>query len=327
MPSLLTVVRMSGLQLALNAFLDAHDVVRLWRTARPFRALRVVHLRIVDDGPAVRRWRTRQLIEGGLRTLALVDCDLRAEQLVDLCGAVRARGVLEKLHLNSNALLSKEAGKALAGMLAANTVLTDLDVSDNRYDEGDGPGFAQELAVGLGANGALVKFTIADNGLQVDGGKALADALTNNHIMTELNIASNHLGRNSSWDEDMTGVIAICDALPTMGALVSANILHNGIRIEQAQNLATILKEHPTLASLCGNMGDEAELDMSDMELVADDAILLAPEIAAYGARTSLNISNNSLGGYYDDDDAWRSDMTGIKDVAAALSECKYVRG
>ena len=52
MPSLPTVVRMGGLQLALNAFLDAHGVVRLWRTARPFRALRVVHLRIVDDGPA-----------------------------------------------------------------------------------------------------------------------------------------------------------------------------------------------------------------------------------------------------------------------------------
>ena len=73
-------------------------------------------------------------------------------------------------------------------------------------------------------------------------------------------------------------------------------------------------------------MGDKAELDMSDMGLVADDAILLAPEIAAYGALTSLNISNNRLGGYYDDDDAWRSDMTGIKDVAAALTECKYVR-
>ena len=44
---------------------------------------------------------------------------------------------------------------------------------------------------------------------------------------------------------------------------MSVSLLNNGISAEQAQNLAVVLKEHTTLKSLCGNMGNEAELDMS----------------------------------------------------------------
>ena len=74
------------------------------------------------------------------------------------------------LVLSGNALLSKEAGKALAGMLAANSVLTELDVSDNGYDsdEDDAPGFAQELAVGLGANGAVASLDLSQNGIPAE---------------------------------------------------------------------------------------------------------------------------------------------------------------
>ena len=79
--------------------------------------------------------------------------------------------------------------------------------------------------------------------------------------------------------------------------MVSVNILNNSIGTEQAQNLATVLKEHPTLKSLCGNKGDETELDMSGKNMGADGAIMLAPEIVANGALTSLNVSNNALCG------------------------------
>ena len=80
------------------------------------------------------------------------------------------------------------------------------------------------------------------------------------------------------------------------GAMVSANLLHNSIDIKQAQKLAAVLNEHPTLKSLCGNKGDETELDMSGKEMGADGAIMLAPEIVANGAMTILDISNNQLG-------------------------------
>jgi hypothetical protein len=76
--------------------------------------------------------------------------------------------------------------------------------------------------------------------------------------------------------------------------LVSANLLNNNIRIEQ-EHIVTVLKEHPTLKSLCGNKGDETELDMSGKDMGVDGAIMLAPEIVANGALTSLNLSSNNL--------------------------------
>jgi hypothetical protein len=57
-----------------------------------------------------------------------------------------------------------------------------------------------------------------------------------------------------------------------------------------------ILKEHSTLKSLCGNNGDETELDMSGKMKGAEDAIMLAAEIIDNGALTSLNLSSNNIG-------------------------------
>ena len=105
--------------------------------------------------------------------------------------------------------------------------------------------------------------------------------------------------------------------------MVSVNILNNKIGAEQAQNLVTILKEHPTLKSLCSNKGDETELDMSGKEMGADGAIMLAPELVANGALTSLNLSENGLEGYDDDNNEWISDMSGVTALAAAIPECR----
>ena len=105
--------------------------------------------------------------------------------------------------------------------------------------------------------------------------------------------------------------------------MVSAKLLYNRIGTEQAQKLATILTEHATLKSLCGNQGDNPILDMSDQELCADGAIMLAPEIVANGALTKLKIGRNLLGGYRDVHYHWTSDLTGINALAAAIPECK----
>jgi hypothetical protein len=45
-----------------------------------------------------------------------------------------------------------------------------------------------------------------------------------------------------------------------------------------------MLKEHPSLKSLCGNRGDETELDMSGKMFGAEDAIMLVAEIVNNGA-------------------------------------------
>ena len=79
-------------------------------------------------------------------------------------------------------------------------------------------------------------------------------------------------------------------------AISSVNLLLNDIGIDQAENLVGILKEHPTLKSLCGNTGNETELDMSSKMGGAADAIMLVPEIVDNMVMTSLNLSDNNLG-------------------------------
>jgi uncharacterized protein with LGFP repeats len=123
-----------------------------------------------------------------------------------------------------NRLCNKEAGKALATMLAGNTTLKEFDVSKNSYAGCDGPGFAQEFADGIRNNGALVKFAIRNNDLGAEGGKALAEALKDNTIMKELNTSSNFLGYNSDGNTEMSGVIDISGAIPTMGAMKKLTI-------------------------------------------------------------------------------------------------------
>jgi hypothetical protein len=75
----------------------------------------------------------------------------------------------------------------------------------------------------------------------------------------------------------------------------SVNLLGTGISIDQALVLASILKVHAILKSLCGNNGDEMELDMSGKNISAAEATMLAAEIAGNGALSFLNLANNSL--------------------------------
>jgi hypothetical protein len=91
---------------------------------------------------------------------------------------------------------------------------------------------------------------------------------------------------------------ALSGGIKDNGAISSVNVLFNAIGTEQAQALANILKEHATLKSLCGNTGNETELDMSgkpDRRLGAEGAIMLAPEIADNRALSKFDISKNSL--------------------------------
>jgi hypothetical protein len=119
------------------------------------------------------------------------------------------------------------------------------------------------------------------------GMQALSDMLKANTVLTDLDMSENYM--------DATDAKIFSEGISDNGALSSANLLGNCIGIDQARALVTILKEHPTLKSLCGNRGDETELDMSGWEIGAEDAIMLAPEIFDNGALLSLNLSNCKL--------------------------------
>jgi hypothetical protein len=73
------------------------------------------------------------------------------------------------------------------------------------------------------------------------------------------------------------------------------NLLKSDIGVAQAEDLVSILKEHPTLKSLCGNNGNETELDMSGKLKGAADAIMLVPEIIDNGALLVLSLESSVL--------------------------------
>ena len=90
-----------------------------------------------------------------------------------------------------------------------------------------------------------MKFDISDNLLCAPGTKAVAEALKGNQTMTELNIYGNYMGWNNYDSEapDMSGVMAIGDAITTMRALTSLNLASNRIPAEGAKHIAAVLPE------------------------------------------------------------------------------------
>jgi hypothetical protein len=106
-----------------------------------------------------------------LSTISHLDisgCNLNASGGFHLAGVIKDMRALSVLSLKDNMLATKEGGKALAQALANNPALKELDISDNNWRDGygnwlgDGPGFAQELTVGIKDNGALTKLTFGD---------------------------------------------------------------------------------------------------------------------------------------------------------------------
>jgi hypothetical protein len=80
-----------------------------------------------------------------------------------------------------------------------------------------------------------------------------------------------------------------------MGAILSVNLLQNNIGISQAEALVSMLKVHPTLKSLCGNKGDETELDMSSKMSGAGDAIMLVTEIIGNRTMSKLTFGDKQM--------------------------------
>jgi hypothetical protein len=113
-------------------------------------------------------------------------------------------------------------------------------------------------------------------------------------------------------------------------AILSLNLLKNYIPTEQAKALASILKEHPTLKSLCGNSGEETELDVSGNGMDAGDATMLVPEIVDNGALSALIFSvgkyDNELITMTEADFSGKGlGVSGAMILAAFLPKCTYV--
>jgi hypothetical protein len=109
--------------------------------------------------------------------------------------------------------------------------------SDDHYEEGKPEG-AIHIANAIKDMRAMTKFDISANDIRAEGGKALAEGLKGNQVIKELNFSGNNLGCNSNLDTDTSGIIAIADVIPGMGAMTSLNLASNRLGAEGAKIVA-----------------------------------------------------------------------------------------
>jgi hypothetical protein len=168
---------------------------------------------------------------------------------------------------------------------------TEADLSGLNMDADDAIILASELP----DKGALLRLDMSDNEINfnISGeaaavpGKALADALAANTVLTELNLCKNYL------KPEFIRELAV--GIGDNGAISSINLLKNKIPVEQAQELVKIMQTKENLTTLCGLSREETELDFSDQHLGAGDAMLIANDISDMKAISSLNLAKNSL--------------------------------
>jgi hypothetical protein len=191
-----------------------------------------------------------------------------------LAEALKGNQVINEINISSNYLGKKRPTDyadshrygvtALADAIKDMGALTSLDISNNRIPSN----LSQQMMQKVGCNKLM---------------PLLADT-----TLTELDLSGIGFGSE--------GGVAVAKYISDNGAISSVNILENYIGINQAKVLASILKEHPALKSLCGNTGDETELNMSGKKMGAGGAIMLAAEIIDNRALSVLNLSSNNLG-------------------------------
>ena len=154
-----------------------------------------------------------------------------------------------KLIMGDNSLNGADtgdAGRALGAALAANTVLKELDLSSPKGYWCDAE-FIQTFSIGLGANGALTSLNLSNNsigemvkGPLPEGWKSKDD----DDVAPWLRIADGHEQDEHPGEETFPGVIAISNAIPTMGALTSLNLASNALGPKGAKRIAKAIKGH-----------------------------------------------------------------------------------
>jgi hypothetical protein len=118
---------------------------------------------------------------------------------------------------------------------------TELNFSSQRMGAGD----AVLITNDIKENGGLLVLSLKDNSLCAAGTKALGEGLKGNRTITELDLAVNAMGKVSgAWDakSDMSGVIALADAVADMRAMTSLNLASNELMAQGAKIVAEAIK-------------------------------------------------------------------------------------
>jgi Ran GTPase-activating protein (RanGAP) involved in mRNA processing and transport len=211
-------------------------------------------------------------------------------------------GALTTLILKDNKLLTPTAGKVLSRMLAANTMLKELDVSSNNWEEhgrmkGDGPGFAKKLAVGISGNGALSSANLLGNSIPVEQAQELVKIMRSKENLTtfcglsreetELNFSGQDLGAGDA--------VLIANDISDMGALTALNLADNKIGATvgwmiQPSFVTPDQRYKHSDGRIQGLLPEGEQLGKPE------GVIAVANAIKDMGALARLNLASNSLG-------------------------------
>jgi hypothetical protein len=140
----------------------------------------------------------------------------------------------------------------------------------------------------------MTSLDISKNNIRAAGGMALAEALKGSKIIKALNVADAGL----CWgvepgSTDISGIIALADAISDMGALTSLNMSANGLKgAEAGKALGDAIAANTVLKEL-DISGGEYKHQNCDVEFVQTFSVGLRDN----GALLSLNLALNSLCG------------------------------
>ena len=224
---------------------------------------------------------------------SLTSINVGANRLVEeaalgIVRAVKPRDQMISLGL-SDCNIGPRGAEEIAQYVSGSRVLTNLDLSSNQlcgidvYGRGTyDPTGIQALASALGTS-VLTVLDLGDNDIRVEGAKALADALKSGKCV-----------------------------------LTECSLLKNDFDVETAKMLAKISTEKRIMLS--GMKQDQTEVNFNYQDLQPADAILIASDLQFMAVLTSLNLTNNNIGGYYDDEDNFVSDHSGTQALVSALA-------
>jgi hypothetical protein len=224
----------------------------------------------VGDAIIISAWLTHK-DKGGISVLCLDDNNLRLAGCKALCDVLKSNTTVTSLSMTKNGFGAKSA-QAIAEMLSGNGALLVLSVSSNNIGVDGG----KVLAEGLRGNNTITELNIADtnltyNGEDMSGIIILADVIKDMRARSSLNLANNNIGVCDIFPEGWTidgagwrdpqgnyrstsegpppgsnssGVIALANAIPDMGAMTSLNLVSNMLYAEGAKIVAEAIKVH-----------------------------------------------------------------------------------
>jgi hypothetical protein len=144
--------------------------------------------------------------------------------------------------------------------------------------------------------------SLKSNNLCAGGGKALAEGLKGNQVITELNLADNHMGLKSDAksiaDVDISGVIALAEAISGMGAMTSLHVGMNNILEKEMKAIITIAMSKESMKILCEvPIKDKTllKLDISGKSLGYEGALVVAEYLRYNGIISSVDVTKNDI--------------------------------